>query len=139
VTVNLLHSPPIARYNVTEMALKALESDLFSHVVSFLNLEECAVLMPTCRMMRQKVTELPAWGQAEAQLSARNSFDQCSHCEVPWRSPGHASDECTRKVTNTAPTTTRGLRQSTAGGMSEDHDRCFSMLRWCSSTWYVPS
>jgi hypothetical protein len=84
------------------MALKALESDLFSHVVSFLNLEECAVLMPTCRMMRQKVTELPAWGQAEAQLSARNSFDQCSHCEVPWRSPDHVEErECRQRCFTT--------------------------------------
>ena len=92
--MTLLHSPPIAHYPVTEMALQGLEPDLFRHVVSFLHLEEIAVLMPTCRMMRQKVTELPAWGHAEAELSRCNCFDHCSDCGVPWRSPGHAIDGC---------------------------------------------
>ena len=36
-------------------------------------------------------------GARGGQLSARNSFDQCSYCGVPWRSPGHARkgfDQC---------------------------------------------
>jgi hypothetical protein len=53
-------------------------------------------------MMRQKVTELPAWGQAGAQLSTRNSFDQCSYCEVPWRSPDHVEEpECRQSCCTT--------------------------------------
>jgi len=69
--------------------------DLFSHVVSFLHLEEIAGLMASSKFLRVVCLEIPAWRNAEVQLNAMNCFDRCSNCEEPWTAAGH-TEECTR-------------------------------------------
>ena len=64
-----------------------VNGDVFCHVTAFLQLEEIAVLMPTCQLLRQKCLQLPEWLKAQAQLSALNCFDRCSCCHKPLRLP----------------------------------------------------
>ena len=68
--------------------------DVFGHIASFLQLEEIAVLMPTCQVLRQTCLRLAEWEKAEAQLHRMNRFDCCPYCELPWRSRGVHVKEC---------------------------------------------
>ena len=64
-----------------------VNGDVFCHVTAFLQLEEIAVLMPTCQLLRQKCLQLPEWLKAQAQLSALNCFDRCAYCHKPLPLP----------------------------------------------------
>ena len=68
--------------------------DVFGHIASFLQLEEIAVLMPTCQVLRQTCLRLAEWEKAEAQLHRMNRFNCCPYCELPWRLRGVHTKVC---------------------------------------------